>query len=176
MINVIFIIIVTILSYFILLIRIMILLSFHPIFIGVLMLLLCLFIRRLMSLITHSWLSFLLFYLISGGILILLIYMSCFRFNPIFKKRFFFLLAIIASVLLVHNHNAFVIKKTFTNMIVHEAGARLSYTTNIRIFIIISFLIFLCFFNIRKIITSISFSIRKFYLRSNTRTANSCLY
>lgn len=174
MIRVIFIIVVTILSYFILLIRTIILLSFHPIFIGVLILLLCLFISRVMSLMTHSWLSFLLFYLIRGGILMLLIYMSCFSFNPIFKKRFFFLLTIVSSFLLIHNHNYFIFKKSFTNIMTSEAGASLRYNLNMRIFIIIRFLIFLCFFNISKIITSISFSMRKFYLRRHTRTANSC--
>lgn len=174
MISVIFIIIMTIISYLILLIRTIILLSFHPIFIGVLILLLCLFIRSIISLVTHSWLSFLLFYLIRGGILILLIYMSCFRFNPIFKKRFFFLLAIISSILLTHNHSYFIYKKVFTNIITNETGARLRYNLNMSMFIIIRFLMFLCFFNIRKIMTSVSFSIRKFYLRRNTRTANSC--
>jgi hypothetical protein len=33
---------------------------------------------------------------------------------------------------------------------------------------------FMCFFNIRKILTSFSFSIRKFFLRRNIGTANSC--
>lgn len=176
MINVIFIILITALRYCILLVRSFILISFHPIFIGILILVLCLFIRITISLLTHSWLRFILFYLIRGGILMLLIYMSCYRFNPIFKKRLFFVLIIVASSFIVFKQHPFLYKKRFSTMIFTETGNRLRYDINIRMFILIRLFIFLCFFNIRKILTSMSFSIRKLYLRSNIRTANSCLY
>src|SRR5574343_75321 len=111
-----------------------------------------------------------------GGILILLIYMSCYRFNPIFKKRLFFVLMIAISSLVVFKQHPFLYKKRFSIIIFTETGNRLRYDINMRIFLLIRLFIFLCFFNIRKMLTSRSFSIRKFYLRSYIRTANSCLY
>lgn len=174
MIIVIFIIVIIALNYLILVFRIIILASFHPIFIGMLILVLCLFIRTLISLITYSWLSFLLFYLIRGGILMLLLYMSCFRFNPIFKKSVVSLLIILVSSLIVFNQYVFSFKKYFSNFIYTETGMSLGNTNNMWIFILIRLFMFLCFFNIRKILTSFSFSIRKFFLRRYIRTANSC--
>ena len=174
MICVIFIIVIIALNYLILLFRIIILASFHPIFIGMLILVLCLFIRTMMSLITYSWLSFLLFYLMRGGILILLLYMSCFSFNPIFKKRMISLLIILVSCVIVFNQYVFSFKKYFSNFMYAETGIRLGSSNNMWIFILIRFFIFLCFFNIRKVLTSFSFSMRKFFLRRYTRTANSC--
>ncbi len=176
MINVIFIMLTTFLRYCILLLRSFILISFHPIFIGILILVLCLFIRITISLLTHSWLRFLLFYLISGGILILLIYISCYRFNPIFKKRLIFILIMAISSFIVIKQHPFLFKKRFSVIMFAETGSSLRYDINIRMFILIRLFIFLCFFNIRKILTSRSFSIRKFYLRRNIRTANSYLY
>lgn len=163
-----------ILNYLILTFRILILVSFHPIFIGILILLLCLFVRIAISLLTHSWLSFLLFYLIRGGILILLLYISCFRFNPIFKKRLFSLIVVVISSLIVIKQYFFVFKKYFSNFIFTEAGIRLGNSLNMWIFILISLFMFMCFFNISKILTSFSFSMRKFFLRRNIGTANSC--
>lgn len=174
MIIVIFIIVIIALNYLILVFRIIILSSFHPIFIGILILVLCLFIRTLISLITYSWLSFLLFYLIRGGILMLLLYISCFRFNPIFKKSIVSLLIILVSSLIVFNQYVFSFKKYFSNFMCTETGISLGNTNNMWIFILIRLFMFLCFFNIRKILTSFSFSIRKFFLRRYTRTANSC--
>ena len=176
MICVIFILIVTIVRYLIFLLRIFILVSFHPIFIGILILILCLFIRIIISFLTHSWLSFLIFYLIRGGILILLIYISCYRFNPIFKKSIFLVMLTFVSCFFVLKQNFFLYKKGFRTLMLAESGIGLSYATNLNTIVIIGFLIFLCFFNVRKILTSMSFSIRKFFLRRNTRTANSCLY
>ncbi len=174
MIKVIFIIMIILLNYLILIFRILILVSFHPIFIGILILLLCLFVRIAISLLTHSWLSFLLFYLIRGGILMLLLYISCFSFNPIFKKRLFSLIVIVISSLIVIKQYFFVFKKYFSNFIFTETGISLGNSLNIWIFILISLFMFMCFFNIRKILTSFSFSIRKFFLRRNIGTANSC--
>jgi hypothetical protein len=174
LIKVIFIIIIIIFNYLILTLSILILASFHPIFIGILMLLLCLFVRTIISLITYSWLRFLLFYLMRGGILILLLYISCFRFNPIFKKRLISLFVIIISSFIVMKQYFFIFKKSFSNFIITESGIRLGTSHNIWMFILISLFIFICFFNIRKILTSFSFSIRKFFLRRNTGTANSC--
>jgi len=154
--------------------RILILVSFHPIFIGMLILLLCLFVRTTISLLTYSWLSFLLFYLIRGGILMLLLYISCFRFNPIFKKRLLSLIVILGTSLIIFNQYFFIFKKFFSNFLFVETGIRLGNPLNIWIFILISLFMFMCFFNISKILTSFSFSIRKFFLRRNTRTANSC--
>ncbi len=174
MISVIFIIVIIALNYLILLFRIIILASFHPIFIGMLILVLCLFIRTIISLVTYSWLRFLLFYLIRGGILILLLYISCFRFNPIFKKSIISLLIILISCIIVFNQYVFSFKKYFSNFIYSERGIRLGSSNNMWMFILIRLFIFLCFFNIRKVLTSFSFSMRKFFLRRYTRTANSC--
>jgi hypothetical protein len=135
---------------------------------------LCLFVSILISLTTHSWLSFLLFYLIRGGILMLLLYISCFSFNPIFKKSSFSLLLAILSYLIVWNQNYLTFKRYFSDFRIIETGIRLRNSVNIWIFLLIRLLIFMCFFNIRKILTSFSFSIRKFFLRRNIRTANSC--
>lgn len=176
MIHVIFILTLIIIRYFIFLLRIIILISFHPIFIGILILILCLFISIMISFLTHSWLSFLMFYLISGGILILLIYISCYRFNPVFKKRLFLVVISLFSCLFILKGNFFVFKKRFSTIMFIEAGTRLRYYINLNTIVIISFLIFLCFFNVRKILTSITFSMRKLFLRRNTGTANSCLY
>lgn len=176
MITVIFIIVIIALNYIILVFRIIILTSFHPIFIGILMLVLCLFISTLISLISYSWLSFLLYYLIRGGILMLLLYMSCYRFNPIFKKRIFSLLIILVSSLIVFNQYVFSFKKYFSNFLYTEAGISLGSSNNMWMFILIRLFMFMCFFNIRKILTSFSFSIRKFFLRRCVRTANSYLY
>nr|YP_009391132.1 NADH dehydrogenase subunit 6 [Stenostomum sthenum]ARW59254.1 NADH dehydrogenase subunit 6 [Stenostomum sthenum] len=162
------------LNYLILVFSIMILSSFHPIFMGMLMLVLCLFISTLMSLMTYSWLSFLLFYLMSGGILMLLLYMSCFSFNPIFKKSIVSLLIILVSSLIVFNQYVFSFKKYFSNFMCTETGMSLGNTNNMWMFILISLFMFLCFFNISKILTSFSFSMRKFFLSSYTSTANSC--
>ncbi len=165
MINVIFIIMIIVLNYLILLFRILILASFHPIFIGMLILVLCLFVRTMISLLTYSWLRFLLFYLIRGGILILLLYMSCFSFNPVFKKSLISLLIILISCIITFNQYVFSFKKHFSNFIYIERGISLGGSYNIWIFILIRLFIFLCFFNISKILTSFSFSMRKFFLR-----------
>lgn len=176
MIHFIFIIIIWILNHLILILRFFILISFHPIFIGILILLLCLLVRVTISCITFSWLSFLLFYLIRGGILILLLYISCFRFNPIFKNSSIILLIVIILSLFIIKKHSFVFKNFFTNLLMIETGGNLGNFLNISFLTLASFFIFICFFNIRKIITSVSFSIRKFYLRRHARTANSCKY
>ncbi len=174
MINIIFITIIIILNYLILIFSILILVSFHPIFIGMLILLFCLFVRIIISLITHSWLRFLLFYLIRGGILILLLYISCFSFNPIFKKILISLIVIVVTSLIVLKQYFFIFKKYFSNFIYAESGINLGRSVNIWMFILIRLFIFMCFFNIRKILTSFSFSMRKFFLRRSIGTANSC--
>lgn len=176
MICVIFILTLLVIRYLIFLLRIIILVSFHPIFIGLLILVLCLVIRIIMSFLTHSWLRFLMFYLIRGGILMLLIYMSCYSFNPVFKKRFMLVLITLFSCFFILKQNFFVFKKRFRTLMMVESGMGLSYHINLNTIVMIRFLIFLCFFNVRKILTSMSFSIRKFFLRRNTGTANSCLY
>lgn len=161
--------------YLIFLLRVLILISFHPIFIGVLILIFCLFLSVTISLLTHSWLSFLIFYLMSGGILILLIYISCYSFNPLFKRFSYLTVSFLLIIILLFQYklNFFILKKRFRVLILIESGIGLSYHDNLNLTIIISLLIFLCFFNIRKILISISFSIRKFFLRRNIRAANS---
>jgi len=146
LIQVIFIIIIILLSYLLLILRILILVSFHPIFIGMLILILCLFVRIIICLMTHSWLSFLLFYLIRGGILMLLLYISCFSFNPIFKKRFLSLVVILGTSFIVFKQHFFIFKKAFSDLIIRETGIRLRNPPNIWIFVLISLFIFMCFF------------------------------
>ena len=160
MINVIFIILLLFLRYFIFFTRIMILISFHPIFIGVLILFFCLIISVFLSIFSYSWLSFLLFYLIRGGILILLIYISCYSFNPIFKKRFIGILIMLFCVFLILKKNFFIFKKRYRLLMLPETGRNLRQIFNIRILLLVSFFIFLCFLQV----SSEGFSIEELYL------------
>jgi hypothetical protein len=68
--------------------------------------------------------------------------------------------------------NSFIHKNFFSDFYFIETGVSLGGRRNLIFLTLTRFFIFICFFNIRKILTSISFSIRKLYLRSSTKTAN----
>jgi hypothetical protein len=142
--------------------------SFHPIFLGGILVSFRLLASFFIFLNSFSWLGFLLFYLIRGGILMLLIYMSCYRFNPIVKR--FILLSILISLLLLFFSEKFMIiswGRGFRKISLLERGLSFNFFFNSFFSLLTGIFIFFCFFLIGKILTSFSFTIRPFFLRRN---------
>lgn len=136
--------------------------STHPIFIGTILIIFSLGVSLKISLFTFSWLRFLIFYLISGGVFILLIYISCFRFNPFFKSSFLYRFSLVFIFFFFLRFKQFFYLDFSKNFFI-ESGWSFNFFFNAFFSFFLRLLILFCFFFIGKIITSNCFTIRPFY-------------